>query len=206
MNENILIKQAIVALNFPSIMGEFLVYSKTIGLCMEGNSYFTSLVAKVAKLIADNAILDEVETAFNTVPPRVTVKVRNAALRVVKKDLRSLGLEVQLIANEDPENAEIIITSAGFSVKRRTGHTRKQNTVINGSVEGSVNLIGVGPGPHEWRMSTNGIDWTFGSASGNSTSTVYNLVSGTVYFFQNQQILTYNRRSPWSQSVKIRVN
>ena len=205
MNVKSLVKQAIVALKFPVVISIFIVYAKAIGLAMSDNPNFTDSAAKIEKLITDLAALDAAETACNTKPPTRSVEARNVELEKVKADLRSLRNDVQEVADADPDHAQSIITSAAMSVKKPSMHNRKQNTAEDGIEEGSVYLIGEGAGPHEWRMSTDEIEWTLLSASRTSKTTVDHLVPGIVYYFQNRQMFTNNAKSEWSQSIKIRV-
>ena len=205
MNVTNLLKQAIVVLNFPNVISNFIVYAKAIVMAMEGNPRFAALAVKVAKLKSDTAALDAIETALHTNPPGQTVEARNAALELVKDDLRSLRNEVQNIADADPDNALEIIASAGMSVKGVPTHGKQKNSAVDGVDEGSVDLTAEGAGAHEWRVSTDDLSWTPLPASLTSKTTVTDLTPGTVYSFQNRRMLTNNGKSEWSQSVKIRV-
>lgn len=205
MNGKNLVKQATVALNFPTVISNFIVIAKAIYMAMANNAYFKDSAAKVAKLDADIKLLDAAETSCNTKPPTGSVEARNAALEAVKADIRSLRNDVQEAADADPENAQAIITSAAMSVKKKTSHGRRQNMAEDGVEEGSVDLTGEGAGPHEWRMSGDDNIWIPLPASRTSKTTVGDLKNGNVYSFQNRRMLTNNVKSDWSQSVKIRV-
>jgi len=69
-----------------------------------------------------------------------------------------------------------------------------------------VDLTGEGAGAHEWRISTEEINWTLLPASLIAKTTVPDLTPGTVYYFQNRRMLPNNEKTEWSQSVKIRVS
>lgn len=109
------------------------------------------------------------------------------------------------MADADPANAEAIINSSAMSVKKRRSHGPQQNSAENGNGDGIVHLTAEGPGPHEWRMSSDGNQWTPLPASMTTKTTVSELASGGVYYFQNRRMLTRDEKSEWSQSVKIRV-
>ncbi|MCX6238712.1 MAG: hypothetical protein NTY07_14305 [Bacteroidia bacterium] len=205
MNIKNLLKQAIVVLNFPKVISNFIVYAKSIGMAMDGNSHFTAQAAKVTKLKTDTSVLDAAETALHTNPPTQTVEARNAALELVKDDLRALRNEVQNIADADPDNALDIIASAAMSVKDISAHGKQKNTATDGVDEGSVVLTGEGAGAHEWRISTDEINWTLLPASLTSKTTITDLISGGIYYFQNRRMLRNDEKSEWSQSVKFRL-
>ena len=143
------------------------------------------------------------------VKPRLQPKLSknvNAALEKVKADLRSLRNDVQERADADPANAEAIIASSGMSAKFQGHHGKQQNTAKESVDQGSVDLTGEGAGAHEWRISTDEINWTLLPASLVAKTTVPDLTPGTVYSFQNRRMLPNNEKSEWSQSVKIRGN
>lgn len=205
MNVKTLMKQAIVALNFPTVISNFIVYAKAILSAMTNNPHFADSAAKVNKLADDIKVLDAAETACNIKPPTGSVETRNTALEAVKADIRSLRNDVQETADKDPDHSMAIITSANMSVKKPASHRKQQNTAEDGAAEGSVDLTAEGAGPHEWRMSTDEKDWTPLPASLTAKTTVTDLNYGTIYSFQNRRMLTNNEKSLWSQSVKIRI-
>jgi len=199
------IKRVVVSLNFPKKIPDFIVYAKAIYKAMANNAYFTAFLAKITNLNNDIVQLDIAETACKTKPPTGSVDARNAALEVVKTDLRSLHSDVQNVADATPAKAEAIIISASMAVKKYNPHGKRQNSAKNGIEEGTVILIAEGTGPHEWRMSTDQTNWTSLPASITAKTTVNNLTSGMVYYFQNRQMLTKGEKTEWSAIVKIKA-
>jgi len=199
------IKVVTVVLNFPTVIAIFIVYAKAIASAMFGNSYFTASAAKVERLKEDIAELDDAETGCKRNPPTYTIQQRNAALELVKADLRSLRNDVQEVANADPANAEAIIASSGMSIKGKSFHGKKQNTAKDGIESGSVELTAEGPGFHDWRMSTDGINWILLPSSSKSSTTAKDLTPGTIYYFQNRKVFPGNEKGEWSQSIAIMV-
>lgn len=205
MTSTNLVKRVTVVLNFPKVISSFIVFVHAIILAMKNNPYFVSLADKITQLSDDLSSLEELEAACNTTPPTASVETRNVALGRVQDDLRTLRNDVQNIADIDPTNAQSIIVSSGMSVKKGTIHGKQQNTAENGVEEGSVDLTAEGSGAHEWRMSTDGENWTALPATLISKTTVSGLTPGMVYYFQNRRILPNNEKSEWSQAIKIRV-
>src|SRR5208283_4994302 len=131
---------------------------------------------------------------------------RNTSWDVVKAILRVLKSDVQILADASPENAIAIINDSGMKVKADTTPGKHKNTAKNGVAEGSVDLVGEGPGPHEFQMSTDNKTWIPCEPSRTQKLTVPNLTLGTLYYFQNRQMLTHGLRTAWTASVSVRVN
>jgi len=199
------IKQITAVLNFPSALGNFIIYAKAIFMAMINNDYFTAYVVDINKLGEDIANLEEIEAACNTKPPTKTVDERDAALELVKMDLRTLRNHVQNVANANPRMAKVIITSAAMAVKNSGTHGKQMSTAENGAEKGSVNLTGEGAGVHDWRMSLDGTTWIQMTPSFSSKMTFNNLESNTDYYFQNRTVKAHNFYGEWSQSVLITV-
>jgi hypothetical protein len=200
-----IVRRIIAALNFPVKITDFITYSKAIYKAMFNNPGFTASAAKLTTLNTDINTLDASETGCKTKPPSSSVTSRNAAIEVVKADLRSLRSDVQGVADANPAKAEAIINSASMSVKKFSPRGKLLSTATDDVEEGKVDLTGEGSGPHEWRISPDGVTWSLLPASSGGKTVVEHLTPGSVYFFQNRQILTKGRKSDWSQSVKIRV-
>ena len=200
-----IVRRIIAVLNFPKKIADFLIYGKAIYKEMFNNPSFAGSSAKLAVLNNDMTTLDAAETGCKTKPPTRSVTDRNAAAEQVKNDLRSLRSDVQAAADANPAKAEATIISAGMSVKKFNPHGKLTNSAKDDVEEGSVDLTGEGSGPHEWRMSTDEINWNLLPASIGAKTVVNHLTPGSIYFFQNRQILRKGKKSDWSQSVKIRV-
>jgi hypothetical protein len=200
-----IIRHILAVLNFPAKISYFLLYAKSIYKAMNGNPLFTSVSTQVTALNTDITLLDTLETAAKSRTVG-TVDARNAQVEVVKNDLRLMRNLVQALADATPAKAEQIITSAGMTVKKTGQHGRHTNLAVNYTEPGTVLLTGEGTGPHEWRMSTDEINWTPLPASRSSKTIVSGLTPNTKYYFQNRQILTKGLKSEWSPVFSIRVN
>lgn len=205
MKTNSLFKQVTVALNFPTVISKFIVFAKAVLMAMTHNPYFKDSVAKLTKLGSSVMVLDNAETACKTKPPTGTIEARNAALQAVKLDLKSLRNDVQEAADADPENALAIIASSNMSVKNSATHSKQQNDVEVGIEDGTLELTGEGAGAHEWRVSTNEIEWVYVPPSYTSKTIATDLISNTYYYCQNRRMLRRNKKGEWSQSIKIRT-
>jgi hypothetical protein len=205
MNEKTLNRQVTAALNLPDAINDFIICAQKVGRMMGISPYFSASSSLIAKLVANTIKLDDLETVCATTPLTTNTKARDAARVVVENDLRDLRLDVQKVANADPLNAEIIITSAGMSVKRTNNRGKQQNTATNGIETGTVNLTAEGSGPHNWRYSTDEIEWTYLPGNRTSKLSAAGFTPGVVYSFQNQMALANDQKTEWSQSVKLRI-
>jgi len=192
--KTVTVMRILVALNLPTSMGSFIIKAKAIYKAMLNNPYFTTSTARLAILNTNILALDAAITACQTIPPTGSVEARNAAVELVKTDLRFLKSDVQTAADNNHAKAAVIITSAAMDVKEINPHGKRQNTAQDDTEEGSVTLTGEGAGPHEWRMSLDEKVWTALPASRTSKSKIKNLTSGTVYFFQNRRMLTNDKK------------
>lgn len=205
MNTRNLIKRAIAVLNLSRVINKLILQAKAIAAAMQGNSNFPALLAQIIQLIADIKTLEDLVDALNSKQPDASIEKREAAREVVKADLRTLRMEVQKIADKDLENAVAIIISAGMGVKLISSRGKQQNKAMDGPEECSIKLTAEGAGPHEWRISTDGITWTIFSSTLSSSTTAFNLVSGTIYYFQNRKVLRFGKKGEWSPVTKLRV-
>ena len=201
----IIIYRVIAVLNLPNSMNNFIGKAKAIQNALKNNSLFSALMPKITLLGTEIDTLDKTETGFKTKPPYKTRAERDADKAIVKKRLIELCREVQAIADADPVNAETIVKAADMDVKQKANHQKQGNTAKNGSLPGTVILTGQGRGPHNWRMSTDEINWILLPASKGSKTRVSGLHSLEAYYFQNCQVLTNGETGDWSQSVKIVV-
>jgi hypothetical protein len=201
----LVIKRVIAVLNFPRNISKFIEYAGIIHNSMASSAVYSGSVAKLATLASDLASLGAAETACKTKPPTKTTADRNIVKRMVENDLRALRSDVQILADASPANAISIITDAGMQVKNESVHGKRKSTAKDGDVTGSVILEGEGAGPHEFQISTDNKTWTLLPASRTEKTVVLNLVPGTVYYFQNRQMLTKGLKTAWTESISHRV-
>ena len=201
----VVIRRVIAALNFPREISKFIEYAGKIHDSMKASTVYSGSAAKLATLATDTTTLTADETACNTKPPTKTKSDRNITLDAVKTDLRSLRADVQSLADASPKNALSIITDSGMSIKKESIRGKSVSTVKEDVAEGSVDLEGEGPGPHEFQMSIDNKTWIPLPSSRTRKTVVSNLTIGTLYYFQNRQMLTKGKKTAWTASISIRV-
>jgi hypothetical protein len=106
---------------------------------MTGNVHFPTPNPALSVVTAANNTL---ETSYDAAQLKTKgfAQKRNADLKALKIQLNLLAAYVVSIANQDPNNAENIILSAGMALKKHTPPQPKVFTVKQGKLSGSVNL------------------------------------------------------------------
>ena len=110
----------------------------------------------LATLSADLAAYEAAEAQVVTRVKGAAV-TRNEKYTVLHADLEHEMAYVQSIADATPGNAQSIIESAGFSIRKNTLHPKAPVKVEAGSVPGSVKLIAKSVdhrASYEWQYST----------------------------------------------------
>lgn len=200
-----IIIRLLAVLNLPNKVPDLISYARRIHAAMYKNSHFPNSVDKLSQLQEDVNLLEKLQLALDATPPQTSCALCNLVLKAVKADLRSLQRDVQEAADNDMENAEVIIISSGMSLKKDGKRIILQNTAIDGEESGEVLLTGFGSGAHQWQQSSDA-----GETSVNldhtdlSKTTVKGLTPGQKIWFRNRQILRkgyYGTWSPWTSFV-----
>jgi hypothetical protein len=192
-------------MNMPGPIDLFITYSKAKHDTMKNNSRYTSLSADLASLDEANTTLSDSQTGFKTKPPTVSKSVRDAADKAAREALKLVAGKVQTMARADAENAQTIISEAGFDVKLIPIPQKQKNTVIDGPESGSVIIFGEGRGAHNFRESIDGVSWTNLVGSKNSRKIRRGLIVGKLYYFQTMKALKDGEEGEWSQAMSIVV-
>jgi hypothetical protein len=156
---------------------------------MTGNASFPSPTPTLATFQAHIDALSAAETAVLARSKGAAV-ARNARLAAVRTDLETLKAYVQAIADEaNPSNAEVIIESAGMSVRKSTLHDKPALTVEQGSVSGTVKLVMKSAGrkaAYNWQYSTDLKTWTSLPQTLRAKTGAVGLTAGTLYYFRSE--------------------
>jgi hypothetical protein len=161
----------------------------------------------IAAFIAALGVYSVAETAAQT-RAKGTVAARNAAKIVYVGAYHALRARVQQVADAAPENAEAIITSAGFAV-RKTALRQKQTFMTKyGTVAGMIHLLAVTAGPracYEWQYSLDGgKTWVQVPNTMQAKTTVLGLPLATTVEFR-YRVTTNVGMGDWSLPTSILV-
>jgi hypothetical protein len=120
----------------------------------------------------------------------------------------ALRARVQSAADADPENAEAIITSAGFAVRKTTIRQKQTFAVKYGPVSGTIHVTAPSSGPrasYEWQSSVDGgKTWMQAANTLQAKTTFVGLPVATTVEFRFR-VTTKTGMGDWSQPTSILV-
>ena len=148
--------------------------------------------------------LDNLEQAAHN-GPKGAASDRNAALLVVKSDMRQLKAYLQSAADSST-NPQGLIEDAGFSVAKKRVRGKQDIEAKWGASLGTVLLLAKAVRSnrvqYEWQMSLDAKTWTDLPTTLRASTLVSGLTAGTVYYFR-VQTQTVAALSDWSAIVSI---
>ena len=199
------IKHLLAVLKISKSVPKFLVYAKAIYAAMHSNASFAGSAAKLTILDTNISLLDTAQSGTKQKPATYTIAQRDVYLETVKTNLNGLLSDVQILADADPANARAIIESAAMNVKNSSGSRKRENSAKNGAVSGTVDLVAEAPGPHEWRWSLDGLNWTYLPATYVAKTSADGFTPLSLYYFTNRPILRNGVVSDWSVAISLRI-
>src|SRR5262249_32810360 len=147
--------------NLPESVPLLIEHCQAIVTAMTGNAYFLTPTPPLATLTAKITASPTAQRAALT-KTQGAAPTRDSTKRAPVKDMSHLCANVQLIAAARPGQEEMIILSAGMSIKRVTPRKPRSFTATDGSVTGSVDLVHppvVGRKSSYWQWSTDQKAW-----------------------------------------------
>jgi hypothetical protein len=131
---------------------------------------------------------------------------RDAKLSIAKINAETIMHSVvQATADANATNAETIILSGGYFVKKITVHLPRINDAINSQIAGTVLLTAETDGHTEWFMSKDKIAITqLPSTSGNHTL-VPGFTTGDVWYFRNHKVNTTKVTYGFSPWIELKI-
>ena len=195
-----------VAANLPARVSDLVERCRVLVKGMTKNTYFPSPSPTLAVFTKDIDALHEADVkaklSISVIP------IRDAALKIVVSDVRRLVNYVQLIANANPHNAEVIINSSGFHIRRVIPGVNKREYKVESLETGKV-ILTASPNnirsPYIWEVSINGTDWSFLLVSRITSTKCETLTPGQLYYFRYLIISKDNKTSTVSHVVSCMV-
>ena len=193
-------------MNLPTRVPHRIVAARAILAASTGNPFLPKPNPPLGKLAAAIAALDRAEIARAT-RTRGTAEVRDLALSVLLALLRTLKAYVQEQADANPEKAEIIITSAGMSVRRPTTRS-KAPFVATPGLSGTMNLEVKAPAKrasYQWEWRAEGAaSWTPVEPTLQAKTTITRLPIGS-YVELRFRVVTKAGEGDWSEPLTALV-
>jgi hypothetical protein len=119
--------------------------------------------------------------------PKGSAADRNAALFVVRGDMRQLRTGVQTAADADIVNSKGIIEGTGMFAVKRVAPTKPALAAKYVGVPGLLLLIAkaiLGARSYHWQMSVDSKVWSDLAPTGDASTTVSGLTPATMYYFR----------------------
>ena len=200
-------KRWIVVLRLASLsVPEKIEFAKLVVSSMKANPLFSDPIPGYDDI---TRLADELQLAYDKSQSRPskeqTALVHTKAFEL-DTQLTALGNYVQRIANDNTENGEAIIFSAGMDVKRTGGSTQRSFTVNNTPYEGKVELVSRAEGraSYIWQYSLDQEEWTTALVTLQATATISDLKPGKRYYFRVAPVLK-DEQGPWKGPINIIV-
>ena len=196
-------RKAIAVLKLPGNVGKEIVYLTDIYDKMMADTRYSGSAAKLA--LFDTNIKDffKVQVAYKAKPPTKSKENRDDARVKAELSAESLKRDVQELADENPVNAEAIITGANMSVKIIKVRQKQQNSYEWGTEPGTLVFYAAGKGAHEWQSGADGKTWNNDGATGVAKKTYDKEAASKINYCRNRQILTKGRYGTWSNPVVV---
>jgi len=161
---------------------------------MTGNARFAAadIVAQVAVVKISSVNLRTIVSGPTTDTKTSDIKI---ARDILNRSLKKLANKVQDLAN-DPSiidnNREMIVNSAGMTIKSQGRPQKRQFTVKNSDISGTVVLTAEGGvNAHEWQYTRDIVNYKERIALSSTTiarTEIQNLIKGTEYAFFHKAI------------------
>lgn len=215
----VIVKRIVGVLNIPARIPQFIAKAKNIVLMMTNNPNFpTPYPSNTPTLTAVTADITALETAESTALTKTkgAAEARDVKKSLVMKDLYALLRYIQGVADNSPPNAEAIILSSGFDVKKAGERIKAPFEALNGEVSGTVILRAKSAGirsSYEWQMSmlpaslktdSPATQWTDLPSTLQAKTEVSGLTPGSTMQFRYRAV-TKSGEGSWSQVVSIIV-
>ena len=200
------ISKTVVVANLPAKVSEVIEVCRVVEKELTGNTYFPALPVPLTEFVKDIDAL--VEAEVNVRFSRDGAAVRDAALQEVLSDVRRYVNYVQLIADNNPDTAELIVKSSGFYIKKSGSGVRERGYDVESLTTGIVILAAPSNNhhyPYVWEISENAIDWNYLATSRLSVAECDTLTQGQLYYFRYRVIGEDNKPSMPSDSLSCRV-
>ena len=202
-------KTTLVALRLPRIIALLIVFGRRVVQAMTGNPWFASLAALVTTTSAD---LDALYAAQATALTRAkgTAATRDLKKKAVVDDLNGLKAGVQLVMNQNPQQAAAIAESAGMWEKKPGARWKAALAARMGVAPGEV-LVRAKKVPgrgiaYEWQCSSDGGKTWIGMGTTTVADTsALGLTVGTTYQFRFRTTLK-KKTGDWSDSISFVVH
>jgi hypothetical protein len=197
----------LVVAKMPLPVAVLIKFAQALIAAVTGNAHFPNPNPAIADLAKAVDALDAAETATKT-RAKGTVAARNAARANLVSMLHAAKAYVQQVADANPDNAQAIITSASFNVRKAPARSKAPFAATQGTTSGVVRLTAkaaAARASYEWEWSADGgKTWTQLPSTLQSKTTVSGLTPATTYQFR-YRATTKAGEGDWTQVTSLLV-
>jgi hypothetical protein len=207
MSATPIVHRTSAVLKMPPRKANVAAFASAVINAMTDNASFPTPNPPLATVSADLAAYEAAEAEVVTRVKGAAV-TRNAKYVVLHTDLEHLMGYVQQVADANPANAQSLIESAGFAIRKTASRPKSAIKIEAGDVPGAVKLIAKAVATrasYEWQYSTDQKTWTNAPSTLQAKTTITGLTSGTVYYFRFRGV-TKTGETAFSQLVQILVS
>jgi len=201
-----LVKHILALLKMPRTIADKITHAQSISSKVAGNPNFPNPNPPLATLNADIQTLVTAESAAKA-KTTGAVAARDVALGVVVRDLHSITLYVQSIADASPDRAAELIEGAGLAVKKSSPRVKADLSAKAGKDSGTVVLVARGAGggsAHNWQMSKDQLVWVDLPTTISAKTEVTGLVYGATWYFRQRAVIRTGTQA-WTNAVSYLV-
>jgi hypothetical protein len=195
--------RAIAVMDEPRKIADKVLLPRKFITSFTGNVWITNPSPTIVEVTSHADKLDEKQNVVFT-GLIGSAAARNVAYDVVKLDLNCWKALVQMTADNNPQNAVVIIESCGFRVKHVPDNKKKPLEAKMGDAPNTAKLIAKALGKkvsYEWQQSIDGISWSNLPKSTTVASiTATGIKSATLYYFRYRGNTTKTEGS-WSDPI-----
>jgi hypothetical protein len=192
----------VVLRSLPSSPPRAVIFMRSVVTAMTEAPWFPSPSPPLAKVSDDVEALAEAESAMLT-RRYGTTATRAGLMAVVRKDFSQLAGYVQAVADENAEQAGVIVAAAGMSCKKPSLWDVPLFRVVDGPVSGSVKVIArwaADRATYAFAYSLDGVTWILAETAIQCKTTLFGLTPGQTYLFRCR-VTTKDGPGNWSDVV-----
>lgn len=200
-------KKWIVVLRLAKLsVPEKIDFTRLVVSSMTDNKYFGDPIPGIEIVIGHADALQLAYKNAKETPSKENTATMHTKAFELDIQLGALGNYVQRIANENPDEGDTIIYSAGMDIRRSGGRPEVNFTVKNTPYAGVVELLtrAEGRASYIWQYSLDQEEWTTGNVTLQATTTIKDLKPGKRYYFRVAPVLKENQ-GPWQGPINIIV-
>jgi hypothetical protein len=198
MSSPVVIHTVTAVLDMPNAYGDRKQRCEEIITAVTGNTYVT----------VPAPVLTQTNTDYVAYSTAASSSIKESTFRLINNDLKGIMSLFQSAANDDPANAETIVLSGKFKVKKITLNQKHEFELHNGILSGTIHLNAPGGGSytcHDWEYSPDGITFTKMTPTIPAETDMIGLTPGEYAHFRHR-LITKDGPEGWSQVEKIMVN